>query len=282
MQFSKSASPIVQLTRRAGISFYSSMGIGVSAAEARGPEAPKFASFVTDFDLTLTKVCSAPVLYQEVCQNFPERKEVCDQLSEEFSAKMRTLPTTEGFAPWCEELVNAELEMNKKIEDAKVFEGMNMNNVTFEMPLQDGVEQVMDHLSKQDVKRHVVSLCWHRPLIQKTVGPEWKVASNTLCNEDGKLNGDLDWDVPTGISKVEEMKSLPRPVVYVGDSISDIPALNYADIGFFLNPLKPALDAAQALDIQVKELKDDEVPQENGIYRITSWKQIAKWLGCET
>lgn len=215
-----------------------------------------------------------------MCQNFPERKEVCDQLEADFSKKMQSLPTTEGFVPWCNELVSAELEMNKKIEGSKVFEGVNCNNVTIEMPLQDGVEQVMDHLSKQDIKRHIVSLCWHRPLIQKTVGPEWKVASNTLCNEDGTLNGDLEWEVPTGISKVEEMKSMPRPVVYVGDSISDIPALKFADIGFFLNPREAALNAARALNIQVNMLKDDEVPRGNGIYLISSWKQIAKWLRC--
>eukprot|EP00397_Hematodinium_sp_SG-2012_P026908 GEMP01028237.1.p2 GENE.GEMP01028237.1~~GEMP01028237.1.p2 ORF type:complete len:258 (+),score=55.37 GEMP01028237.1:49-822(+) len=240
--------------------------------------APRIASFCTDFDLTLTTECSTRSIYREVCQQFPHRKSVCDRLTQDFSVFMENLPRSSEFPLWCDKLVDAELEMNKRIDEAKVFEGIESRSLEIEMQLQDGAKHVMEFLATKDIHRKVVSLCWHRPLIQTSVGPGWKVAANKFREEDGVLRGDLDWDMPHGLAKVEEMRSLPRPIVYVGDSISDIPALKFADVGFFLNPNMHAIEAAKALNLDIQTFHKASATK--GIFLVSTWKDIASWLGC--
>ncbi|KAJ3196843.1 hypothetical protein HK101_007457 [Irineochytrium annulatum] len=166
---------------------------------------------------------------------------------------------------------------------------------------QDGWEEFAGRLQEEKGERlHVASLNWSRDLIRGCLsrhGLEGRVEgyhTNDLeFDEGGRSTGAIEGEVIlTGEDKVERLKevlSADETSVFIGDGISDLPCILWADVGIIFNEgdkeenkvVKACQDAGfevRRLEGSVEDHTCNPDIKPKIVYVISSWNEVVQFM----
>jgi phosphoserine phosphatase len=150
--------------------------------------------------------------------------------------------------------------------DAEVWKGMKvseMKRILREIPLYEGIEDLVGYLREKGIKLGIISsgLSLLSNWIKERYGFDYAVA-NELGETDGVLNGQIKIHVHFDQKGkwVQEAKRQFKvrkgEVLTIGDSAGDIAMFQRAGFSIALNSRSPRLDAVATLSIQSPDLRD--------------------------
>jgi phosphoserine phosphatase len=150
--------------------------------------------------------------------------------------------------------------------DAEVWKGMKvseMKRILREIPLYEGIEDLVGYLREKRIKLGIISsgLSLLSNWIKERYGFDYAVA-NELGETDGVLNGQIKIHVHFDQKGkwVQEAKRQFKvqkgEVLAIGDSAGDIAMFQRAGFSIALNSRSPQLDAVATLSIQSPDLRD--------------------------
>jgi phosphoserine phosphatase len=197
-----------------------------------------------DLDGTLTRERSA-------CEYIHRRLGVWEGCAEKFQAAFLRGEIT--YLRFCE-------------LDAEVWKGMRvseMKRILREVPLYEGIEDLVGYLRAKGIKLGIISsgLSFLSEWIKERYGFDYAVA-NELGVRDGVLNGRIKIHVHYDQKGkwVQEakrrFKARKAEVIAIGDSTGDIAMFQMAGLSIAFNSRSPQLDASASLSIQSSDLRD--------------------------
>lgn len=150
--------------------------------------------------------------------------------------------------------------------DAEVWKGMRvseMKRILREVPLYEGIEDLVGYLRAKGIKLGIISsgLSFLSEWIKERYGFDYAVA-NELGVRDGVLNGRIKIHVHYDQKGkwVQEakrrFKARKAEVIAIGDSTGDIAMFQMAGLSIAFNSRSPQLDASASLSIQSSDLRD--------------------------
>ncbi|KAL1915328.1 uncharacterized protein VTP21DRAFT_6786 [Calcarisporiella thermophila] len=184
-----------------------------------------------------------------------------------------------------------------RIEAAKIFRSLtpsSLYNEAMSLPLQPHVLDVLSHPSLTSLT-YIISVNWSRDWIQgATRGsvPKDRIISNDLEMQGNTTTGMVIRRCVTGADKRKEMRKIrekeKKPIIYVGDSVTDLGCLVDADVGFVFGDSTSLLTQIRRLKIELLRSPPPPLDALLGanpgfhispvLYKVTSWKEIGKWL----
>lgn len=150
--------------------------------------------------------------------------------------------------------------------DAEVWKGMRvseMKGILREVPLYEGIEDLVGYLRAKGIKLGIISsgLSFLSDWIKERYGFNYAVA-NELGVRDGVLNGRIKIHVHYDqkgkwVQKAKRrFKARKDEVIAIGDSTGDIAMFQMAGLSIAFNSRSPQLDASASLSIQSSDLRD--------------------------
>ena len=221
---------------------------------------------IVDFDETITEhdtmavlgsVCADWNVYVDAYMDDLQRYDVShprNTLSEEYQ--------------YLENLKEVELRSVQRIEDAGVFKGITMGTIKSlaeQVQIRDGFTDFA-----KDREIEILSVNWSSQLIQACV--DVKVTANSLIFENGVCTGHVTKSngISTAIDKLDILKGY-KNVVYIGDSMTDLPCLLHADIGIIIGTNKSLKERCEKYEIEVRPIDQFNG---KGLYRAITWREI--------
>ena len=160
--------------------------------------------------------------------------------------------------------------------------------------LRPGVLEFMNKfLVEKNIPTQILSLNWLPGLIRSSlkgfVAPEDVHANTVPAFQDASSQVLRSGEVSNGFEKRRLLRQWAQkstrsgPVVYVGDSMSDLPALLEADIGFLIGNSQTTLKICKLYGIKVVPAGSIRGAKslclaENTLYQVNSWKEIETLL----
>lgn len=150
--------------------------------------------------------------------------------------------------------------------DAEVWKGMRvseMKRILREVPLYEGIEDLVDYLRAKGIKLGIISsgLSFLSDWIKERYGFDYAVA-NELGVTGGVLNGRIKIHVHYDQKGkwVQEakrrFKARKDEIIAIGDSTGDIAMFQMAGLSIAFNSHSPQLDALASLSIRSSDLRD--------------------------
>jgi phosphoserine phosphatase len=180
----------------------------------------------------------------------------------------RRLGVWEGYAEKFQEaFLRGEITYHRFCElDAEVWKGMrvaDMQRILREIPLYEGIEDLVGYLRLKGIKLGIISsgLSFLSNWIKDRYGFDYAVA-NELGVTDEVLNGQIKIHVHYDQKGkwVQEakrrFKARKGEVIAIGDSTGDIAMFQMAGFSIAFNSRSPQLDSVATLSIQSPNLRD--------------------------
>ncbi|GIX05799.1 MAG: hypothetical protein KatS3mg115_0202 [Candidatus Poribacteria bacterium] len=130
----------------------------------------------------------------------------------------------------------------------------------------------------------VLSVNWSRDLIAAGLEdlPVEIVSNDLVFDASGRSTGALQGGLHSGFDKREELRALRKkggPILYIGDSITDLLALLEADVGILFGEKRSTIRACERCGIARLPLRLEPLPLPPGAVLTTnSWGEIREFL----
>lgn len=180
----------------------------------------------------------------------------------------RRLGVWDGYAEKFQEAFHrGEIDYDRFCElDAKIWKGMKvsvMERIVKEIPLHEGIEDLLGYLSSKGIKLAIISsgLSFLSDLVKEKYGFDYAVA-NELGVANGILNGEVKINVhydQKGEWVQEAMRRFnthKEEIMAIGDSTGDIQMFRMAGLSIAFNSLSPKLEAMATLSLRSMDLRD--------------------------
>lgn len=180
----------------------------------------------------------------------------------------RRLGVWDGYAEKFQEAFHrGEIDYDRFCElDAKIWKGMKvsvMERIVKEIPLHEGIEDLLGYLSSKGIKLAIISsgLSFLSDLVKEKYGFDYAVA-NELGVANGILNGEVKINVhydQKGEWVQEAMRRFnthKEETMAIGDSTGDIQMFRMAGLSIAFNSLSPKLEAMATLSLRSMDLRD--------------------------
>jgi len=180
----------------------------------------------------------------------------------------RRLGVWDGYAEKFQEAFHrGEIDYDRFCElDAKIWKGMKvsvMERIVKEIPLHEGIEDLLGYLSSKGIKLGIISsgLSFLSDLVKEKYGFDYAVA-NELGVANGILNGEVKINVhydQKGEWVQEAMRRFnthKEEIMAIGDSTGDIQMFRMAGLSIAFNSLSPKLEAMATLSLRSMDLRD--------------------------
>jgi phosphoserine phosphatase len=180
----------------------------------------------------------------------------------------RRLGVWDGYAEKFQEAFHrGEIDYDRFCElDAKIWKGMKvsvMERIVKEIPLHEGIEDLLGYLSSKGIKLAIISsgLSFLSDLVKEKYGFDYAVA-NELGVANGILNGEVKINVhydQKGEWVQEAMRRFnthKEEIMAIGDSTGDIQMFRMAGLSIAFNSLSPKLEAMTTLSLRSMDLRD--------------------------
>lgn len=194
------------------------------------------------------------------------------------------------------DLTDMDVSMISPVEESKILSGISVNQLQQlgkSITLKEGAEHALDYAQRR-ISPKIITLNWSSIFVQSALQRSTSIHSNNLRNianiNDESIryplkiySNDLELDVITGISNgkikqsltgalhksnliqqltssvtptVTSFKTNEQPIVYIGDSISDLAAMITVDIGIVIQPRESFRNMCKSLGISILPLED--------------------------
>lgn len=180
----------------------------------------------------------------------------------------RRLGVWDGYAEKFQEAFHrGEIDYDRFCKlDAKIWKGMKvsvMERIVKEIPLHEGIEDLLGYLSSKGIKLGIISsgLSFLSDLVKEKYGFDYAVA-NELGVANGILNGEVKINVhydQKGEWVQEAMRRFnthKEEIMAIGDSTGDIQMFRMAGLSIAFNSLSPKLEAMATLSLRSMDLRD--------------------------
>jgi phosphoserine phosphatase len=180
----------------------------------------------------------------------------------------RRLGVWDGYAEKFQEaFLRGEISYDRFCQlDAEIWKGMraaDLQRILREIPLYEGIEELLDYLRSKEMKLAIISsgLSFLCDWIMEKYGFDYAVA-NELGVEEGVLNGEIKIRVRYDRKRewVQEAQqrfdARKEEILAVGDSTGDIDMFQMAGLSIAFNSLSPQLDSLATLSIRSTDLRD--------------------------
>lgn len=180
----------------------------------------------------------------------------------------RRLGVWDGYAEKFQEAFHrGEIDYDRFCKlDAKIWKGMKvsvMERIVKEIPLHEGIEDLLGYLSSKGIKLAIISsgLSFLSDLVKEKYGFDYAVA-NELGVANGILNGEVKINVhydQKGEWVQEAMRRFnthKEEIMAIGDSTGDIQMFRMAGLSIAFNSLSPKLEAMATLSLRSMDLRD--------------------------